>query len=88
MTGRRLLSRANESATSAALRAEAPGRAGRVAQATRVIGRSSEAGVERPKAAIRARGDKVQLYTAAQLKVMADAMIAPWLAGASESPDR
>lgn len=31
------------------------------------------------KAAIRARGDKVQLYTAAQLKVMADAMIAPWL---------
>ncbi len=31
------------------------------------------------KAAIRARGDKLQLYTAAQLKVMADAMIGPWL---------
>ena len=29
------------------------------------------------KAAIRARGDKVQLYTAAQLKVMADEMIGP-----------
>ena len=31
------------------------------------------------KTAIRARGDKLQLYTAAQLKVMADAMIGPWL---------
>ena len=31
------------------------------------------------KAAIRAREDKLQLYTAAQLKVMADAMIGPWL---------
>ena len=31
------------------------------------------------KAAIRARGDKLQLYTAAQLKALADAMIGPWL---------
>jgi hypothetical protein len=31
------------------------------------------------KASIRARGDKVQLYSLAQLRAQADAMIGPWL---------
>ena len=31
------------------------------------------------EAAIRARGDKLQLYTPAQLQAQADAMIGPWL---------
>ena len=31
------------------------------------------------KAAIRARGDKLQLYSKAQLTAMANAMIGPWL---------
>ena len=31
------------------------------------------------KASIRARGDKVQLYSLAQLRAQADGMIGPWL---------
>ena len=31
------------------------------------------------KAALRARGDKLSLYSHAQLSAMADAMIGPWL---------
>jgi len=35
--------------------------------------------LEAVKAAIRARGDKLQLYTPAALRAQADAMIGPWL---------
>jgi len=35
--------------------------------------------LEAVKASIRARGDRVTLYTPAQLRVMADEMIGPWL---------
>jgi hypothetical protein len=35
--------------------------------------------LEAVKASIRDRGDRVTLYTPAQLRVMADEMIGPWL---------
>ncbi len=40
--------------------------------------------LEAVKASIRARGDRVTLYTPAQLRAQADAMIGPWLVAKAE----
>jgi hypothetical protein len=40
--------------------------------------------LEAVKASIRARGDRITLYTYAQLRAQADAMIGPWLVAQAE----
>ena len=39
----------------------------------------------RPKRLYKARGDKLQLYTAAQLKALANEMIGPWLVAVAKA---